>query len=83
MKFPRFNEAPNFAGSLMFLQDSYGDSNRRLIKGFDTFPGTFGYHRSETVSPGMCLVVEHREPFIRVLVGDKILWFESYNLVKV
>jgi len=80
MKFPRFNEAPNFAGSLMFL----GDSNRgRLIKGFDTFPGTFGYHRSETVSPGMCLVVEHREPFIRVLLGDKILWFESYNLVKV
>jgi len=80
MKFPRFNEAPNFAGSLMFL----GDSNRgRLIKGFDTFPGTFGYHRAETVSPGMCLVVEHREPFIRVLLGDKILWFESYNLVKV
>ena len=80
MKFPRFNEAPNFAGSLMFL----GDSNRgRLIKGFDTFPGTFGYHRSEIVSPGMCLVVEHREPFIRALVGDKILWFESYNLVKV
>jgi len=80
MKFPRFNEAPNFAGSLMFL----GDSNRgRLIKGFDTFPGTFGYHRSEIVSPGMCLVVEHQEPFIRALVGDKILWFESYNLVKV
>ena len=80
---PSFNELPNFTGRLMFLQDSYRDSNRGLIKGFDTFPGTFGYHRSETVPPGICVVVEHREPFIRVLVDDKMLWFESYNLVEV
>jgi len=35
------------------------------------------------VQPGILVVVEHREPFIRVLVDDKMLWFESYNLVEV
>lgn len=52
------------------------------VKGFDSFPGIYGFHRAVWVAPGLGIVTEKSDTFARVLIHGVQVWFEDHQLLE-
>jgi hypothetical protein len=51
-----------------------------MSKGYDTIPDECGYHKAMWVMPGLGIVVDRREKYNRILIHERYVWFEDYQL---
>jgi len=50
------------------------------FRAWDTFPGEYGYHKPVFLQEGLVVLLESRETFWRVLVGNREVWVDHYRL---
>jgi hypothetical protein len=66
-------------GDLVLVRDQY--SRNRLVKGFSTWPEEYGRRTMTSVTPSIGVLMESKSSrYARVLVGERPLWFDVYDL---
>lgn len=69
-------------GDLVKVYEGYHSE----IKGYIRYPGSYDYHKSEMIPRDSCGVVLERgiDPqFLKILVGNKALWFWNGDWCKI
>ena len=61
----------------LFVNATRGRSHAKC---FDSFPGTYGFHRAVWIKPGIAFLVEERDTFCKVLVNEGLVWLEKHQL---
>lgn len=54
------------------------------VKGWDTCPNQYGFHKPTWVGPVLALLLERRDVYWRILVPDgNAVWVEHYRIGRV
>lgn len=69
-------------GDLVGFSEVY--AKQGLLRGYDSFPGEYGYHTVVWVDVALRgIVVQIQDNFNKVFVGGKFLWFDEHLLRRV
>ena len=61
-----------------------GNAYNPQVRGYDSFPGEYGFHCAVWVNKGATdVVVASRDDFRKVFVGGKMIWFERFSLQRI
>lgn len=75
-------ELLNFVGRMARTTSPMNCGNEYFtaFRAWDTCPNEYGYHKSVFMREGLVVLLEPRDTFWKVLVGDREVWVDHYIL---